>query len=875
MAIPLIPWEPHVFPKEIQVELRRRSKNRGFNYVNGDNVSWFHNKDDGGEWEAYRGPMTSWVRVCSNGVGSELEKPLKEGFVFYGGKDFYTSYGFNRGIYSTGKDEGPNKTIIGYTPNGVPHIIDNDIINSDYPINVPNPEIEKITATIQKELLRRVRIEWTCFSLKQLEYMTPYFLVPGISVVVEWGWNHFNPLSLLNLEDTDELAKLYNNPYSLYTENILNSKGNYEVCFGIVTNFEWSIDGNKIRCVTEVTSKDRIWAGQIVSSHMIEGSSPGQDEEKVYNPKEEVKNENIKIMDSLKKFVTFYIDYFKNLIDQKKTADKILDEFLNSNASDKLPIKDFINYVKANHTDNYKEYLFGLFFGRDEHTTIQFNFGGFTPNQPQEVKEIDDQYANKDDDFDCKSPRSNFWMNMGLIIEIINYHSSQLKGVKDQPMFRIDVDDCVITGHPNLISTNGDVLLIPNTLSPKYFAGVFGNNSTKDAEYQVKMTPCTKANKFKNRKQLDSSKINASLDWADYRLKQISLPLDATVKRDDISAIINFNRIKFAGALKSYEFPFASDYYDDSDGELRSYDKYYTGFFKNLYLNVTAFKDIVKDENVTTFRQVVEELFRVINSAASDFWNLKLVGSTGRQSTKNLATMKIVDEKMGQYTSNDGEIFMFDYYTADSLLQSINFRPMLSNAQAIRTIYAQTNAGNKKNVTLSDHNELLDYKFKDRLFKQNDQGSNQAKPETFRDNSFRPTMEILQAIKPHDKSFQITTKNNKNEKVIYRLAIPPDYADILTLLLDDNDKNHNPRYCGIMPGIQAEFTIQGIAGIRTFAMFRVRGLPEPYSEENIVFRVINVNDVVVNGVWTTTIVAGVLPLRNYFRSKLALPMKKR
>jgi len=146
--------------------------------------------------------------------------------------------------------------------------------------------------------------------------------------------------------------------------------------------------------------------------------------------------------------------------------------------------------------------------------------------------------------------------------------------------------------------------------------------------------------------------------------------------------------------------------------------------------------------------------------------------------------------------------------------------------------------------------------------------------ETMDKNTFRESMAKLQALyPPPNGSFQMTTKTGAVEKTIFRLAIPKENAEVLTLLLDDNDQGHNPRYTGIMPGIQAEFQIQGLAGLRTFGMFRVRGLPEPYSEDNIVFRIINVNDTIQNGQWVTNIVAGVIPLRGYFRSKLRLPAK--
>ena len=135
----------------------------------------------------------------------------------------------------------------------VPHIIENSLVSpsgeiGNYPIHVPSPEISRLEVTIQKELLSRVQIEWVCFSWKQLQYMTPYFLVPGITCMVEWGWNHFNPQSLVDLGDTSTMRKLWDNAYPLYTNNIINSNGNYDVVYGIISNFNWSMEGNKIIC---------------------------------------------------------------------------------------------------------------------------------------------------------------------------------------------------------------------------------------------------------------------------------------------------------------------------------------------------------------------------------------------------------------------------------------------------------------------------------------------------------------------------------------------------------------------------------------------------------------------------------------------------
>ena len=41
--------------------------------------------------------------------------------------------------------------------------------------------------------------------------MMPYFLTPGITIIIEFGWNHFNSNSLIDLTNKDVLTIKYYN----------------------------------------------------------------------------------------------------------------------------------------------------------------------------------------------------------------------------------------------------------------------------------------------------------------------------------------------------------------------------------------------------------------------------------------------------------------------------------------------------------------------------------------------------------------------------------------------------------------------------------------------------------------------------------------
>jgi len=203
---------------------------------------------------------------------------------------------------------------------------------------------------------------------------------------------------------------------------------------------------------------------------------------------------------------------------------------------------------------------------------------------------------------------------------------------------------------------------------------------------------------------------------------------------------------------------------------------------------------------------------------------------------------------------------------ADSLLSSVDFKPTISNAQAIRSIYAVVNYPNKRTIITEGTNELLDYHFGDRLTlnKKKEKDS----PPRPKNEEFREMMRALQQINPPEGAFQITVENKNGQRIKRRLVLPQ--IEVLRMLLDDSDERNNPKYTGVMPGIQANFIIQGIGGLRTFMMFLVRNLPEPYSHNNIVFRINDIKDSVTSSGWTTTISAGIIPLRDYIKERLGI-----
>jgi len=823
MSTPLIPWETCNVPEEIQKELIRRKTNVGLNFKGIDGWS-----PDGGDWQKYKGPMTSWVRVCSNGKGRpELNKP---GFVMTGGKSFYQTYGFQPSANG-------NQQTLGYTPDGKEHTIGYDKNTSQFPIHVPSPEILRIETVIQKELLRRVWIHWVCFSPKQLEYMTPYFLVPRTSIIVEFGWNHFNPESLVDLTNEDKLADIYfKNPYPLYNENILKSNGNYDVVFGIVTNFEWSIEGNKISCMTEVTSKDRLYAGIPISTIVASKVDPSKD------------NTDIKYFTNIRKICD------SNFINNLKAIASLDD--LNQ-ADSKLSNEQLYQYIKGGTTPMRKEYWRGIFYGRD------------TKNMKKSENGLDYKWTPPTkNDFDVTNKNEDVWVNMGFIVELLN-RCFPFPDVKHGNFFHVNVDEAVIGAHPNHISCDGGTLLIPNAYAPKYMFGTPGlKQNEPDGDYYNQFgIPWGKDAKAASRKINKKVKdANDPLWNADCQLSNV---FDQGIHpvRDDLDFVINANRYLYPTERNFYAFPFidTEEFPIKNRTGTAKYDPYFYGYFKDLYINVNKFIQLVKDENVKTYVDLYKAMFDEINRAGGNFWEFSLAVND------NTSGYTVVDNRMLPSGNNKSKAWYFDYQDSDQVMTNLGFKPKMSDAQAFRTIFGETNNPESKTVA-KEENDLLNYQFEDRILSK----VKDFLPTIMVDNTdankdpFGEDVKLQQHITPgtgEKNPYQFTVMVG-NKPFIRRLVLPD--SSLLNVLLDDHDLERNQRYTGIQP-ITVEVSLQGIGGLRTFMSFLIRNLPNPYHHKDVAYRIVDVHHVVQDGKWDTVIKAGIIPLRGYIKSKLGIP----
>jgi hypothetical protein len=819
------PWYPHHIPSCLRAELYRRSIDVGI-YNSDINPTYSWNDDTG---KSYRGPLIPWHRVCSNGTGIKKRgstQTPRNGFVWSNLAGADNTYGLN--------NNGVN--VLGTDVDGKPHIL-TDVSTlrgggfNEAPLYMPSPNITLIEATIQKERIRRVVLNWKCHGFAQLQYLTPYFLTPGISVVVEFGWNHYNQYEpLVDYKDIKQLKRLYADGTPLY-QKILKSNGMYDVTFGTIANFEFSSpDGIIYECKTEIWSKHRNHTGVFIN-----------DSTRMNKIGTTVANTKVKTKPSLYEFFNQRLKKVNRCLDGNG-----FNFFDPLDDGEESRITDADTELASTFNDGKKENR--IFVGR-----------GRTKNDPLTDVKLETDWDNGDSD--------KTWITMGFLVELLNLFIAQEIDVevdkKPLSIYHIDIDDCIIGGHPNLISTDGNVILIPNANAPKFNLGMmYWTEDYRDkTSGAIDFRDAGDKNKFQHQfYPTPVEKISPSMTPENRQLFQVfrtgyadyqggDTYIGGGAYRDDLDVIIN--RFQYEFGDRRYQrgersFP----QYKVHSGKGGRKDGGYWGYLKDIYVNVDLIINLAKSSS--TSKNFYDSLFKKMTDAAAGMWDLEIVESD--------ESLKIIDKKFIDPVNLRENLYQFDI-SSTSILRGITFSSNMSNAQANQVIAGSSN--NRESQGIATSTELPDFLFADRL------GINQIVPEKMKtlvnDNS--AVIKKLQKYGKVENSFLMSMSTGGYKAI--NLCLPSNSL-LLSILNDGDDSRNTNIYGGQQPNFTCELVLCGISGLRTFQCFSIRNLPEPYSPNEVIFQIVDVSHTVSDGDWKTIIKASIRPIkgsRNFSNGK--------
>ena len=873
------PWEAGPFEKWVvdELDFRKNSLSTG---IQGQFK---------GDLPQYAGPRKAWIRVFSNGMveynGNNpnliSDNDNEWGLVFASGDGFFNRYGID------GKAPyGISKQMYGYNCKLQPKYIE----SSTRP-NVPDPGIISIETEIQKSWFARAKINWTCHSIEQLKAITPYFLTPLQTVIVEFGWNTFNQQSLINLSNFNEIVDIWDNHYKRYSEYVPKSKGNYEFLIGQVVNFEYTINDNIITGMTEVASRQLLYSGFRKDS-----------QENIIKGKIIDKSGNLDTKET--EFRTKYGILVNNFVNSVAATD-------NQGNSDSGLNEDFAKILRSN--SGYEKKYGVKFENLQDHI--------FSGRNKQVIK----YSAERDFDNNNKKGPDFTWITMDLLVDVLN-GMKNIGDVKEytQYFFDLNIDDITIGSHDNLISTK-KTILIPNAAAPKLNSRK-SNRLLKVALGNVK--PKTQASAAigtastlilslgtalpftseiynqlggdvldidDNGKPNGNPVLDQSFDvhspFTKFSFKKnnnvgadCSLAKTAgfltELQRQDLDYILN----EWGRPKQNSRQNTAVPAKDQTFGGVRIPDNLKRGYLKNIYINLDFLKRVLLDTdgNYKNLKEVYDVICREINEASCNFWELTVVDAPD---VNGKSTLKIVDVKGPPDKNYTHEIYKFEYMTNNSIIKKLNFTTLLSNAQANQIIFK---AGSYDYTT---SNQLLDYSnllnnvnstkpkvvYKDRILKTkstDQKANNQKNPDT---NEYYFRSILRDGNKYSDGFLQVTLFETKTAPVIQRTGgsttvnydkydivdIVMPYEELVVSMLNDGDVKTNTNiYNSPLRNVEIEISLMGISGIKTFEFFRVTNLPPPFNDDVVVFQVTNVTHVINENTWETRLKAQLRPAYN-------------
>lgn len=305
----------------------------------------------------------------------------------------------------------------------------------------PRPIIESVTITnATRGLSRKAEFEIKCYTQNQVDQITQYFLEPGFTVCIEWGWNVSESYQQIS-RTIDEIADLQN--FDEIERRREASNGTYDSYFGIVTGGNISQSDGSYTVSVECKG-----TGEVFSQIQQQNNSSTDESD----DEEETSDIRIKIDDDVidnqrESFARMFND-----LPAKYRTDRVRSHINNDEVSHH---SHFINFLESVTEDINKKTKSSRWWQIFSSGTVQID--GRTVKVPSGDGIVD----------------TTRFIRFGVLIEILQshlYHFSE--GVElannERVPIHINSKNIPITAFPKLFSMDGSKLYVPNAWLPDF-----------------------------------------------------------------------------------------------------------------------------------------------------------------------------------------------------------------------------------------------------------------------------------------------------------------------------------------------------------------------------------------------------------------------
>jgi hypothetical protein len=505
----------------------------------------------------------------------------------------------------------PRSGTVGMDLNGDP--IDTSELTTDRMLR-PSPIITGLEIKEgQDQISRECSLSIKCFTLGQMEVIQTYFMEPGYTLYIEYGWNTPNllgpiPFTLFGKKiKPEEIIKAASNRglnYDTLHKLRVNSNGDFDCFLGFIVGGSVTSEGEIFNVTVNLRGQPGL-PTYLQAQHRInklnaEGKVVQKDPKIQYPPEQiEDVNKDTSSGDPVFKAKQRFKYMFNELPAQRQNEEV---KNLETNGDPLVSLSRFINldktiqsniahYVDPDWTTRAAEFFNGDFSDAD---TIKIT------NSEGTRVEID-----KKELFS-----SHRFIKMDLAIKILNSNNaveSYNVGGKKVSV-RINIDNSVIGGFRYMFSTNPSKLIIPGEMPDflRYFLNA--NDITHGANV-----------------------------GGVFRAEHITIGGAAYPPTDNsISGVSFVQKVGTAFGMPYIERP------------------YHWGYLKDLYVNLDLFNAKIQQSN-KTISEVLLDILNEMSSAANSYWNFQIVENKDKNGD---IILTVIDENfVGKPNGNSRKAF--------------------------------------------------------------------------------------------------------------------------------------------------------------------------------------------------------------------------
>lgn len=544
----------------------------------------------------YISSLNSWIRVAS-GVGNGLIMQSNANFNLLS-----AAGGKTAAFYGNAGESGT----LGVDWSGNPVSVGADVGLRPSPV-VNSFECDEGGGTAT--LSRKATFKVTAFTQRQCDAVCKYFLEPGFTIFIEWGWNQASAFT----DYSDKLSADY--VVSFTSIKVLQSrrqkcKGLYDNYLGFITGGSVAAVGDKWEITVNCTGFPELPAYLMISDNVIPKNVAKTNSS---NNAIEFATSVIQGENDLGK--RRFMQMFNQLPSNRRSA-KIQQKLLKN--PNMLKAFNYVNFDDAVQ-DEFQKLASGGVLAKAEGILSFGLIDGTTTlgvNDTYEIKDGEGNPVGKEKVNSVEIPDGTKligdekFIRFGAIMEIINSIGAGGYVIgKKLVQFKIESRDCVCSAFDKIFSTDKKRLFIPNPHTPKFSIAEALNNTVS---------------------QTDFSQIqNNSVKDAGF---EINFPYPTAITNGVVTGAKSASNFRAGYKVGLTDAGLRVSGITKSQGEW--------GFLDDLYVNFEFVKGIIETKNFL-MKDALYQILNGMSSAAGSVWDFQIIEQSN--SSGSDVILKIVD----------------------------------------------------------------------------------------------------------------------------------------------------------------------------------------------------------------------------------------